>query len=126
MSTSEKWSLKKKESSGSSRVKSQVVKNTKKGRTLVVGSNKNTSITSNRRYIIFVTHVSVNTHGECVAPYIKNQPIISSCELIHVSKEGSRNKYFHATIETDHINTVLTFGQPVLLLYDFSSNSDYI
>ena len=94
--------------SSSDRVSSQYVKNTKKGMTLVVGSNKNTSITSNRRYHIIVTRVSVNTDDECVAQYTKNQPIISSCELINVSKEGSRNKSFHAIIETDHINTVLT------------------
>ena len=108
MPTSGKWSLKKRKSSSSGKVRSQFVKNTKKGRTLVVGSNKNTSLISNRRFHIFVTRVSLNTDDECVAQYIKNQPIISSCELINVSKEGSRNKYFHAIIETDHINTVLT------------------
>ena len=108
MPTSGKWSLKKRKSSSSGRVRSQFVKNTKKGRTLVVGSNKNTSLISNRRFHIFVTRVSLNTDDECVAQYIKNQPIISSCELINVSKEGSRNKSFHAIIETDHINTVLT------------------
>ena len=42
MPTSWKWSLKKRKSSSSGRVRSQFVKNTKKGRTLVVGSNKNT------------------------------------------------------------------------------------
>ena len=55
-----------------------------------------------------MTCVSVNTDDECVAQYINHQPIISSCELINVSKEGSRNISFHAIIETDHINTVLT------------------
>ena len=55
-----------------------------------------------------MTRVSLNTDDECVAQYIKSQPIISSCELINVSKEGFRNKYFRAIIETDHINTVLT------------------
>ena len=109
MPTSGKWSLKKRKSSSSGRVRSQFVKNTKKRRTLVVGSNKNTSLISNRRFHIFVTCVSLNTDDECVAQYIKNQPIISSCELINVSKEGSRNKSFHAIIETYHINTVLTF-----------------
>ena len=80
MPTSGKWSLKKKKSSSSGKVRSQFVKNTKKGRTLVVGSNKNTTMTSNIRYHIFVTRVSVNTEDECVAQYINNQPIISSCE----------------------------------------------
>ena len=92
MPTSGKWSLKKRKSSSSGRVRSQFVKNTKKGRTLVVGSNKNTSLISNRRFPIFVTRVSLNTDDECVAQYIKNQPIISSCELINVGKEGSRIK----------------------------------
>ena len=66
--------------------------------------------------------MSVNTDDECVAQYDKNQPIISSCELINVSKEGSRNQYFHAIIETDHINTVLTG----IAASCISSNSDYI
>ena len=70
MPTSGKWSLKKKKYSSSGRVRSQFVKNTMKGRTLVVGSNKNSSITSNRRYHIFVTCVSFNTDDECVAQYI--------------------------------------------------------
>ena len=107
MPTSGKWSLKKRKSSSFGRVRSQFVKNTKKGMTLVVGSNK-TPLISNRRFHIFVTRVSLNTDDECVAQYIKNQPIISSCELINVSKEGSRNTSFHVIIETDHINTVLT------------------
>ena len=80
MPTSGKWSLKKRKSARSGMVRSQFVKNTKKGRTLVVGSNKNTSLMSNRRFHIFVT---LNTDDECVAQYIKNQPIISSCELIN-------------------------------------------
>ena len=54
--------------------------------------------------------MSVNTDDECVKPYIKNQSIVSSCELINVSKEGSRIKYFHTIIETDHIDKVLTSG----------------
>ena len=80
--TSGKWSLKKKKSSSSGKVRSQFVKNTKKGRTLVVGSNKNTSITSSRRYHIFVTRVFLNTDDECVAQYIKIQPIISPWKVL--------------------------------------------
>ena len=49
-----------------------------------------------------MTHVSVNADDECVAQRIKNRPTISSCELLTVSKEGSRNKSVHAILETDH------------------------
>ena len=54
-----------------------------------------------------MTRVSVNTDDECVAQYIKNQRIISSCELIKMSKEGSIIKSFHVILKTDH-NTVLS------------------
>ena len=49
----------------------------------------------------------MNTDDECVEQYIKNQSIVSFCVLINVSKD-SRKKYFHAIIETDHIDKVLT------------------
>ena len=70
--TSGKWSLKKKKYSSAGVNRSQKVKNKSKQRTLVVGSNKNTSVSSNRKYHVFVTRVSVNTDDECVEQYIEN------------------------------------------------------
>ena len=75
---------------------------------MVVGTNKNSSISSNKKCHTFVTRVSANIEDNSVLQYIKTQPIVSNCKLISVSKKGSNNKSVHAIIEIDRIDTVLT------------------
>ena len=85
-----------------------VVKRKKKRQSMVVGTNKNSSISSNKKCHIFVTRVSANIEDDSVLQYIKTQPLVSNCKLINVIKKGSKTKSFHATIEIDCIDTVLT------------------
>ena len=73
---------------------------------MVVGINKNSSISSNKKCHIFVTRVSANIEDDCVLQYIKTQPLVSNYNLINVSKKGYKNKY--AIIEIDCIDTALT------------------
>ena len=85
-----------------------VVKRKKKRQSMVVGTNKNSSISSNKKCHIFVTRVSANIEDDSVLQYIKTQPLVSNCKLINVSKKGSKTKSFHAIIDIDCIDTVLT------------------
>ena len=85
-----------------------VVKRKKQRQSMVVGTNKNSSISSNKKCHIFVTRVSANIEDDSVLQYIKTQPLVSNCKLINMSKKGSKNKSFHAINETDCIDTVLT------------------
>ena len=75
---------------------------------MVVRTNKNSSISSNKKSHIFVTRVSANIEDDSVLQYIKTQPLVSNCKLINVSKKGYKNKTFHAIIDIDCIDTVLT------------------
>ena len=75
---------------------------------MVVGTNKNSSISFNKKCHIFVTRVSANIEDDSVLQYIKTQPLVSNCQLINVSRTGSKNKSFHAIIDIDCIDTVLT------------------
>ena len=85
-----------------------VVKRKKKRHSMVVGTNKNSNISSNKKCHIFVTQVSANIDNDSVLQYIKTQPLVSNCKIINMSKKGSKNKSFHAIIEIDCIDTVLT------------------
>ena len=84
-----------------------VVKRKKQRQSMVVGTNKNSSISSNKKCHLFVTRVSANIEDDSVLQYIKMQPLVSNCKLINMSKKGSKNKSFHAIIETDCIDIVL-------------------
>ena len=75
---------------------------------MLVVTNKNSGISSNKKCHIFVISVSANIEDDSVLQYIKMQPLVSNCNLINVSKKGSKNKSFHAIIEPDCIDTVIT------------------
>ena len=67
-----------------------VVKRKKKPQSMVVGTNKNSSIPCNKKCHIFVTLVSANIEDDSVLQYIKTQPLVSNCKIINVSKKGSK------------------------------------
>ena len=85
-----------------------VVKRKKKRQSMVVGTNENSSISANKKCHICVTRVSANIDDDSVLQYIKTRPLVSNCKIINVSKKGSKNTSFHAIIEIDCIDTVLT------------------
>ena len=61
------------------------------------------------RKVVFllITRVSANILDDSVLQYIKTQPLVSNCKLINVSMKRSKNS-FHAIIDIDGIDTVLT------------------
>ena len=69
----------------------KVVKRRKQRQSMVVGTNKNSSISSNKTCHIFVTRVSANVEDDSVLQYIKTQPLVSKCKLINMSKKCSKN-----------------------------------
>ena len=85
-----------------------VVKRKKKRQSMVVGTNKNSSISSNKKCHIFVIRVSANIEDDSVLQYITTQPLVSNGKLINVSRKGSKNKSVYAIIDIDCIDTVLT------------------
>ena len=60
------------------------MKRKKKRQSLVIGTNKNSSISSNRKCHIFVTRGSANIEDDSDLQYIKTQPLVSNCKLINV------------------------------------------
>ena len=72
--------------------------------------------------------MSANIEDNSVLQYIKTQPLVSNCKLINMSKKGSKNQSFHAIIETDCIDTVLTsdFWPTGIAVDSISSNINRI
>ena len=86
----------------------QEVRKKRRRKSMVIGTNKDINIASNRKHHVFITHVRAEVDDECVKRFINKKTFVSSCELIKVGKEDLKNKSFHAIIETNHIKRVLT------------------